>query len=176
MTRLLFAILLIAGCSTPRPAQLADLSSLPDRMTTDAGTVPSPDVAGLASGPRARFPLDPPATGTRPAPTPTPRTATPPLGTIADAKAWALRRLGRTQYRCLAALVQRESRWNPLARNRRSGAWGLPQALPGSRMASAGADWRTNPKTQLAWMVSYVNARYGGACNAYRRALEIGWY
>lgn len=55
-------------------------------------------------------------------------------------------------------------------------AYGLPQAKPGYKMASHGADWRTNPKTQIAWMRSYVNGRYGGSCNARAFKLAHGWY
>ncbi len=97
--------------------------------------------------------------------------------TISDARAYALRELGAEQFACLDALVQRESRWRVDATNRSSGAYGLPQALPGSKMASAGADWRTNPVTQLRWMVAYLAGRYGGsACRALDHALTEGWY
>ena len=57
-----------------------------------------------------------------------------------------------------------------------SGAYGIPQALPGSKMAEMGADWETNPVTQIRWMIKYVNERYGG----WQHALEVwysrGWY
>lgn len=72
-----------------------------------------------------------------------------------------------SQYSCAASLVSHESGWNVHATNPSSGAYGLPQALPGAKMASAGADWRTNPVTQLRWMKSYVDSRYGGACSAW---------
>lgn len=65
-------------------------------------------------------------------------------------------------------IINHESGWNPKATNGGSGAYGLPQSLPGSKMASAGSDWRSNPITQLKWMKSYVNSRYGGIGNAYR--------
>lgn len=73
-------------------------------------------------------------------------------------------------------IIAAESGWNPHATNPSSGAYGLPQALPGSKMASAGSDWRTNPITQLKWMKSYVNGRYGsiGRTLAFRRS--VGWY
>jgi len=96
--------------------------------------------------------------------------------TVAQAKAYARERLGATQYRCFYALMQRESRWNPRATNRNSGAYGIPQSLPGSKMRTAGKDWRTNPITQVKWGIRYVNGRYGSACKAYRHALERGWY
>ncbi|GEN94685.1 tape measure protein [Pediococcus ethanolidurans] len=65
-------------------------------------------------------------------------------------------------------IISHESGWNPKATNGGSGAYGLPQSLPGSKMASAGSDWRSNPITQLKWMKSYVSSRYGGIGNAYR--------
>lgn len=79
---------------------------------------------------------------------------------------------------CLAKLIDRENPdWNPTAYNRQgSGAYGLPQALPGSKMASEGDDWRTNPVTQIRWMLKYVNARYGGACNALQHSYSYNWY
>lgn len=69
-------------------------------------------------------------------------------------------------------IIDHESSWDPKATNPESGAYGLPQSLPGSKMASAGSDWRTNPITQLRWMKSYVNSVYGGAKNAYNFWLQ----
>ena len=77
---------------------------------------------------------------------------------------------------CVDALVTRESGWRVNATNRSSGAYGLPQSLPGTKMASAGADWQTNPVTQLRWMTGYVNARYGGFCQANSFQLRNNWY
>ena len=79
---------------------------------------------------------------------------------------------------CLAEIVDRENPgWEPTRYNRQgSGAYGLPQALPGSKMASAGADWRTNPMTQLRWMRGYVDARYGGPCEALAFWKRNHWY
>ena len=70
------------------------------------------------------------------------------------------------QYSCFANIIERESRWNPRARNH-SGAYGIPQALPGRRMASAGPDWRTNPRTQIRWGIHYMDHRYGSPCRAW---------
>ncbi len=70
------------------------------------------------------------------------------------------------QFGCFSRIVERESGWNPRA-GRVSGAYGLPQALPGRKMASAGADWRTNPRTQIRWAISYMDERYGSACGAW---------
>ena len=84
-------------------------------------------------------------------------------------KRYAYDRLGPTQYACLASIVSKEDYdWSPTKSNYGgSGAYGIPQALPGSKMASAGADWRTNGITQVKWMIGYVNSRYGSACGAW---------
>ena len=73
-------------------------------------------------------------------------------------------------------LVSKESGWRVNATNRSSGAYGIPQALPGSKMASAGADWQTNPITQLRWMNGYVMGRYGSWANAVAHSKSKGWY
>lgn len=77
---------------------------------------------------------------------------------------------------CLASIIDVEGGWNPRAYNSSSGAYGLPQALPGSKMASAGRDWRTNPFTQIRWMRQYTRARYGSECSALRFRMAHGWY
>ena len=181
MTRVLLAILLIAGCS-PAPRSAAHPADLPHslgRMTMDGFVaVPSPDVDGQ----RTRAPKPVSVATASPTSeavaTPSPSAVVPVrrTATIVDARAYARRRLGPTQFRCLDALVQRESRWRVNATNRRSGAYGLPQALPGSKMAAFGADWRTNPITQLRWMIAYIAGRYGTACRAWRYAITEGWY
>ncbi len=79
------------------------------------------------------------------------------------------------QFGCLDNLWTRESGWRTHAANR-SGAYGIPQALPGSKMASAGADWRTNPATQIRWGLGYIDSRYGGPCNAWANFQNKGWY
>lgn len=86
------------------------------------------------------------------------------------------RHLRRLVHPCLAAIVDRESGWRVDARNPSSGAYGLPQALPGSKMRAAGSDWRSNPLTQLVWMIGYVTARYGGPCEALAFHKQHGWY
>ena len=74
------------------------------------------------------------------------------------------------------AIISQESGWRVNATNRSSGAYGIPQALPGSKMASAGSDWQTNPITQLKWMNSYVVGSYGSWKNAYAHKKSKGWY
>lgn len=81
-----------------------------------------------------------------------------------------------SQFSCADSLIQKESGWRVDARNPSSGAYGLPQSLPGSKMASAGSDWQTNPATQLRWMKSYVDSRYGGICGAWNHSQNHNWY
>jgi hypothetical protein len=79
------------------------------------------------------------------------------------------------QFGCLNDLWSRESGWNPAAENT-DGAFGIPQALPGSKMASAGADWQTNPATQIRWGLGYIRELYGSPCGAWDHELATGSY
>jgi len=79
-------------------------------------------------------------------------------------------------FNCLDRLWTRESGWNHRAHNRASGAYGIPQALPGGKMLSAGRDWRTNPRTQIRWGLGYIKHRYGSPCRAWRHSKVTGWY
>jgi hypothetical protein len=79
------------------------------------------------------------------------------------------------QFSCLNSLWNRESGWNAHAANP-SGAYGIPQALPGSKMSTMGADWRDNPATQIAWGLSYVKSSYGSPCSAWSTFQAKGWY
>ncbi|MGC5616748.1 G5 domain-containing protein [Georgenia sp. Z1491] len=88
----------------------------------------------------------------------------------------ASRGWGADQFSCLNSLWERESGWNPTAQNPSSGAYGIPQSLPGSKMAAAGADWRTNPATQIAWGLDYIAGRYGTPCGAWGHSESVGWY
>jgi len=81
-----------------------------------------------------------------------------------------------SDYACADAIILRESGYNVHATNPSSGAYGLPQALPGSKMASAGSDWQVNPITQLKWMATYVAERYGGFCPAWTFWQKSRWY
>lgn len=82
---------------------------------------------------------------------------------------------GDDQFSCLVSLWNKESGWRVNAANG-SGAYGIPQALPGSKMASAGADWETNPATQIAWGMGYIAGRYGTPCGAWDHSESVGWY
>jgi hypothetical protein len=81
----------------------------------------------------------------------------------------------KTQFGCLDNIWTRESGWRYNAENA-SGAYGIPQALPGSKMASAGADWQTNPATQISWGLGYVKSTYGTPCNAWAFWQAHGYY
>ena len=81
-----------------------------------------------------------------------------------------------TQYQWLNDLWVRESGWNPRAENPYSGAYGIPQAVPGSKMASAGADWQTSARTQILWGLRYIKGRYGSPRNAWYHEASYGWY
>ncbi|MEU0965133.1 transglycosylase SLT domain-containing protein [Streptomyces sp. NPDC005917] len=80
------------------------------------------------------------------------------------------------QYNAFSKIVEHESGWNPSATNGSSGAYGLVQALPGSKMASAGSDWKSNPATQIKWGLDYMNSRYGSPTAAWSFWQANGWY
>jgi hypothetical protein len=80
------------------------------------------------------------------------------------------------QFSCLQPLWAHESGWNPYAQNPSSGAYGIPQALPGSKMSSAGGDWQSNPATQIRWGLSYIQGNYGSPCGAWAHEETAGWY
>ena len=83
---------------------------------------------------------------------------------------------GQDQFQCLDRLWQKESNWTWNADNPTSSAYGIPQALPGSKMASAGADWATNPATQIRWGLGYISDRYGTPCAAWGHSQAKNWY
>lgn len=86
------------------------------------------------------------------------------------------RGMGDDQFDCLVSLWNRESHWNIYAGNPSTGAYGIPQALPGSKMASAGPDWADNATTQITWGLGYISGRYGTPCGAWSHSQSSGWY
>ncbi|MFJ9663662.1 transglycosylase SLT domain-containing protein [Streptomyces sp. NPDC101219] len=96
--------------------------------------------------------------------------------TVAEVQAMARQMIPGDQFQCFSNIVTRESTWNYKAVNPSSGAYGLVQALPGSKMASAGADWQTNPATQIKWGLNYMNERYGSPCGAWSFWQANHWY
>lgn len=95
---------------------------------------------------------------------------------VADVQAMARQMVPADQFQCFSNIVDHESGWDYTATNPSSGAYGLMQALPGDKMASAGADWQTNPATQIEWGLTYMNDRYGGPCGGWEFWQANGWY
>ncbi|MEV5430976.1 transglycosylase SLT domain-containing protein [Streptomyces sp. NPDC052701] len=94
-----------------------------------------------------------------------------------SARAIAQKMIGDpAQFQCFSRIVEHESGWDVGATNPSSGAYGLVQALPAAKMASAGPDWRTNPATQIEWGLDYMKDRYGSACGAWNFWQSNGWY
>jgi hypothetical protein len=83
---------------------------------------------------------------------------------------------GSDQFSCFDNIIMRESMWDINATNASSGAYGIPQALPGSKMATIASDWRTNPATQITWGIEYMKDRYGSPCGAWGFKSSHGWY
>jgi hypothetical protein len=110
-------------------------------------------------------------------PSPAPPVSTAPSGSPQQIAMSMLASYGwsSSQFSCLDQLWERESGWNPTAANA-SGAYGIPQALPGSKMASAGSDWETNPATQIKWGLGYIKGLYGSPCGAWSHSEATGWY
>jgi len=81
-----------------------------------------------------------------------------------------------SQFSCLDPVWAHESGWSVSAYNAGSGAFGIPQALPGSRMASAGPDWQTDAATQIRWGLEYIKGTYGSPCGAWAHEEATGWY
>jgi hypothetical protein len=80
------------------------------------------------------------------------------------------------QFPCLDKLWKKESGWNYKATNSGSGAFGIPQALPGDKMAKFGDDWKSNPATQIKWGLDYIEGRYDTPCGAWEHSQDTGWY
>jgi hypothetical protein len=96
--------------------------------------------------------------------------------TVAEVKAMARQMVPADQFQCFSNIVNHESTWNYRAQNPSSGAYGLVQALPGSKMSSAAADWQTNPATQIKWGLNYMNSRYDSPCGAWSFWQANNWY
>jgi hypothetical protein len=102
---------------------------------------------------------------------PDPGTAQAIAYDMVHARGW-----GDDQFACLVALWNKESGWRVNAYNAGSGAYGIPQALPGSKMGSVAPDWETNPATQITWGLGYIGGRYGDPCGAWNHSESVGWY
>lgn len=195
-----FAVLAVAGFAGAYLAPLG--ATVPRAVAADlppvslyAGTLA--DAQSYLGDASAQLAMDRGAVGytvyVTPTPTPTP-TATRSTGS--SAAAWSppfvapdpgsaqaiayemvqARGWGDGEFSCLVALWNRESGWRVNAYNAGSGAYGIPQSLPGNKMASAGADWETNPATQISWGLGYISGRYGAPCGAWGHSQSVGWY
>jgi len=112
-----------------------------------------------------------------PAPSANPGAGTDPDGAKAIARSMmAGHGWGDSEFSCLESLWTRESSWNYQAENASSGAYGIPQALPGSKMSEVADDWATNPTTQITWGLNYISGRYGTPCSAWAHSESVGWY
>ncbi len=174
--------LAVGALSAVAPTPVIEAASAASTTTATRSTVAVTSAAATvaAAAPAART-----------APAAAPRVTIAQVGTVAPFrfatvsfnKWWAKRLLvtkyhltSAAQFTCLVTVWNRESHWNHKAHNHSSGAHGIPQALPGSKMRSAGADWRTNPVTQIKWGLGYIHGRYGTPCGALRHMNSHGWY
>lgn len=154
----------------------------------DAAAPNSPAVPNSPAAPAAPTKAQAPARTAAPAPVPANNSAAAPVGAApmvgtspAASQAFARsylagKGMGEAEFQCLVTLWHKESGWNFQASNPSSGAYGIPQSLPGNKMASAGADWQTNPQTQIIWGVGYITGRYGTPCGAVAAWNVKGWY
>jgi Transglycosylase SLT domain len=133
--------------------------------------VASQPAVAAAPGGTPAAPAAPAAPPPVSAPIPSPGTAQSIAYKMLPTFGWS----ASAQFGCLSSIWSRESGWRVNAANA-SGAYGIPQALPGSKMASAGPDWQTNPATQIKWGLGYIKQRYGSPCNAWASWQAHGWY
>ncbi len=173
-----FALVLVVVVD-PYSGSYANAAEAPTKWATDG--VQSIDVAGDydvafdRDGYKITLPPPPPPVvplmASAPAAgTPDPGSAKATARGLLSARGW-----GSNQYNCLVSLWNRESGWNVYAANP-SGAYGIPQALPGNKMSSAGANWATSAKTQITWGIGYIQGRYGTPCGAWTHSQAKGWY
>lgn len=152
----------IAGDPSAEPAPAAEL----DRGTYSVYVKPKPTVAPVVKGTSAS------SSGWRPPfVTPDPGSAQAIAYDMVKARGWS-----DDDFACLVALWKKESGWRVNAYNAGSGAYGIPQALPGSKMGSVAPDWETNPATQITWGLNYIGGRYGTPCGAWGHSQSTGWY
>ncbi|WP_227904460.1 coiled-coil domain-containing protein [Arthrobacter zhangbolii] len=148
-------------------------------------SIPAPvKPAPVAPAPVAPAPVAPAPVAPSPAPVapaPAPPAPVAPVNDPAGAQNYAAGRMASfgwdgNEFRCLVNLWNRESNWRTNAANPYSGAYGIPQSLPGSKMATHGADWQTNYRTQINWGLDYIKYRYGSPCAAWAHSEEVNWY
>jgi hypothetical protein len=149
----------------------AEEAAAAEKARQEAEAAAAAAAAKKASAPASRGTGD-----SSPLPVPAGTGDNSPAGAQATARGMlAARGWGDDQFSCLVSLWNKESGWRVNAANP-SGAYGIPQALPGSKMASAGADWQTSAATQISWGLGYISGRYGTPCGAWQHSQSNGWY
>jgi uncharacterized protein YabE (DUF348 family) len=164
-----YKVKLIDGVEASRDLETSATVTAPVTQVQRVGT----KAATVTATPATTTPATTTTTTTAAAPaaaTPDPGSAQGIAHDMVIANGWS-----ESDFSCLVSLWNRESGWRVNAANA-SGAYGIPQALPGSKMASFGADWQTNPATQIAWGLSYISGRYGTPCGAWAHSQSSGWY
>jgi Transglycosylase SLT domain len=156
----------VDGAATARATQL---SAQADQISKAAADLQAAKQAQAAAAAKT-------AAAAKSAVTSTPMVAPGSARDIARQMMLSMYGWGDGQFTCFDKIITQESGWNVSATNRSSGAYGIPQALPGSKMATAGADWQTNPATQIKWALGYVQGRYSTACGAWSFKSAHGWY
>lgn len=167
-SKLAFEKILVSAMPAP-----ASVSVTPQSSEEKTAEQKAPEAA-----PEAAAPAPAPAAAPEPAPAPAPPVA---VDDPAAAQAYAASQLGSygwaaDQMQCLVTLWTKESDWKTTATNPSSGAYGVVQSLPAEKMASAGADYRTNFRTQINWGLNYVKERYGSPCDALNFHYANNWY
>jgi len=147
------------GVTLPKPKPKPAPAPVVTETTDDATTTDT-----------AEQPVTPSNTLAAAAATPDPGSAQAIAQQMVSARGW-----GADQFNCLVSLWNKESGWRVNAYNP-SGAYGIPQSLPGSKMATAGADWQTNPATQITWGLNYISGVYGTPCGAWGHSVANNWY
>ncbi|WP_017576685.1 aggregation-promoting factor C-terminal-like domain-containing protein [Nocardiopsis kunsanensis] len=156
------------GDEEPSPAESpAPESGTQGPSTGEADPGPGPQGPSSTESPEP----SPPSGGSGPAPEPDGPARETALEMVLD-QGW-----GADEFHdCLEPLWEKESNWNHTAENSSTGAYGIPQSLPGDKMASHGEDWRTDPATQISWGLSYIKDRHGSPCEAWRHSQANNWY
>ncbi|GAA1361369.1 transglycosylase SLT domain-containing protein [Catellatospora chokoriensis] len=171
---------LAAARAAESEAASRDYSRLDATPTPSASATPSPSLsASPATTPRAQPPATakPKPSATRTATTPTPSSCKGFSGNqLTACKLLPSFGFAYSQMSPLVKLWQHESGWNHKAENSGSGAYGIPQALPGSKMAKFGDDWKTNPATQIKWGLDYIKNRYKTPAGAWSHFQDVSWY
>lgn len=169
----------LAAGKTPRPESQPVINP-----TIPKGPEPAPVLPPAPQAPPAPVPAPAPTPPLAANPAPQPVIPPPPAAPVDDpagAQAYAAGASSAygwdgSQFRCLVDLWNRESNWRTSAHNPYSGAYGIPQSLPGDKMAASGLDWRTNYRTQINWGLMYISQRYGSPCAAWAHSERVNWY